>query len=78
MKIVLLPTLLAAAVVGFYGQTTNTSLDRSGKTLREANSLTASFIQISGVSSPLNGTLAFAKPDRFRIETPEHLTISDG
>lgn len=79
MKIAALAFGLCVLTGGLLAQTAlNPTLDRDVKTLSAAKSLKLKFQTSDLIGAPVEGTLEYSKPNLYRIETPDRLTVSDG
>ena len=73
--------IAGAALVGFslVGQgASNPALKGAVSGLQSAKSLTVKFNVTHLPAAPQAYTLSYSKPDRYRIESPEHLVVCDG
>jgi outer membrane lipoprotein-sorting protein len=79
VKTTVLAFVSALFGIAFVGQgATNPALKAHVSALQGAKSLTASFTVARLPGAPEACTLAYSKPDKFRIETPSHVVVSDG
>jgi outer membrane lipoprotein-sorting protein len=79
LKIIALASALAVLAGGLLTQSSlNPALSKDVQALAAAKTLrvTLNFSEVPG--SPAECTIEYARPNKFRIETPDKLTVSDG
>lgn len=77
-KLIWIPVIAVGAAWVLAQTSANQLVQNFGKALQEAQTLKATYTVLQSGGAPETYEIAFAKPDKARIETPKELIVADG